>query len=339
MTSREIIRRVIHFQDPPRVGMYFARFGLDDTVDVFDFCLRDERGVDPWGNQWTVHPDFPSLGQVKQHPVRTLEDLDRLTSPDPVYYAARVREALGRLTPEQRNKYRFIALSNSIWEIPQYYRGMGQLMEDMIAWPEMVDALATFCTDFWVALLEQLAPEQGEIDAIWMFDDWGTQTASMISPPMWRRFYAPQYRRVIDTAHDLGIDFWLHSCGRVTELIDDFIAVGMDLLNAHQSHTCGYTEVAERFAGRIAFLASVDSQLTLTRGTPEQCRAEAELIAKWGTEHGGLIAAGYGYDSPEANERAVFDYFMETSVLPSGEVGALGETDANWHPTQFLPPE
>jgi hypothetical protein len=58
----------------------------------------------------------------------------------------------------------------------------------------------------------------------------------------------------------------------------------------------------------------VDSQLTLTRGTPEQCRAEAALLAKWGTEHGGLIAASYGYDSSEENERAVLDYFMETSV-------------------------
>ena len=324
MTSREIIQRVVHFEDPPRVGMYFGQFGIDDTVDIFDFCLRDEHGVDPWGNRWTVHPDVPSHGQVKQHPVETLDDIAKLTPPDPEYFGEQVRMAVEELTPEQRDKYRFIATSFGIWEIPQYLRGMARLMEDMVVQPEMVDALASYCVDFWVAFLQQIAPLQDEIDALWMFDDWGTQNALMISRPMWRRFYAGQYRRLTNAAHELGMDFWLHSCGRVTDLIEDFIKVGIDLLNPTQTKTCGYEEVAERYAGRISFLASVESQSTLTRGTPEECRVEAELLAKWGTEHGGFMACGYGYQSREENQRAVFDYFMETSVLPSELTKTLG---------------
>ncbi|HEY3398912.1 MAG TPA: uroporphyrinogen decarboxylase family protein [Armatimonadota bacterium] len=310
LTSREIIKRVIHFQDPPRVGLYFSRFGVDDTVDVFDFHIRDAHNVDPWGVQWVTHPDVPSLGQVKEHLVKTMADVAKLTPPDPVYYVQQVREALARLTPEQRDKYRFIATSSGIWEVSRYLRGMAELMEDMVLDPALVDAVVAFSADYWVAFLEELAPLADEIDAIWMFDDWGTQSDVMISPTMWRRYFGPHYRRIVAAAHALGMDFWLHSCGRVTNLIGDFIDVGMDLVNPYQSKTCGYEEVAEKFAGKIAFLATVDTQATLTRGTVAQVKSEIPRVAKWGTEHGGLIVSNYNYDTPEENEQAVLDYFL-----------------------------
>ena len=313
LTPREIVKRTIHFQDPPRQALYFGRFGADDTVDVFDFHIRDENNVDPWGIQWTTHPDVPSLGQVKEHPVKALADVPNLTPPDPKVYAEKLRQALDNLTPEQRRKYRFTATSSGIWEVSRYVRGMAELMEDMVLNPELVDAVVAFSADFWVAFLEEIAPLAGEMDAIWMFDDWGTQTEIMISRKMWQRHFGPQYRRITDAAHALGMDFWLHSCGRVTNLIEDFIEVGMDLVNPYQSATCGYEEVAERYAGRIAFMTTVDSQATLTRGTPEQCAAEAARLATWATPHGGLIVGSYGYDIAEENERAVFGYFTGMS--------------------------
>jgi hypothetical protein len=57
----------------------------------------------------------------------------------------------------------------------------------------------------------------------------------------------------------------------------------------------------------------VDTQSTLTRGTPEQCAAEAARLATWATPHGGLIIGAYNYDTPEANERAVFHHFAGQS--------------------------
>jgi hypothetical protein len=54
--------------------MYFGRFGWDDTVDVFDFFIKDARGTDPWGITWEVHPDIPSIGT----PAQTLAECKRL---------------------------------------------------------------------------------------------------------------------------------------------------------------------------------------------------------------------------------------------------------------------
>jgi uroporphyrinogen decarboxylase len=311
MTPREIVRRCVRFQDPPRPGMYFSRFGWDDTVDVFDFFIKDEHGTDPWGITWVVHPDIPSIGIPREHPAARLEDIGKLRAPDPKAFAARVAAGLAALTPEQRRKYRFIATSSGIWERIQYFRGMENVFEDLLCNPDVAHRLIKLCTDFWVAFLEELAPLKDELDALYMFDDWGTQRDVMISPALWRTFFAGPYRRITDAAHANGMDFWLHSCGRVTKLIGDFIEAGMDLVSPYQSGTCGYEEVAAQYAGRIAFLTSVDSQATLTHGTPAQVLAECRRLDRWRTSRGGLIVGGYRYDTPEENERVVFDYFRQ----------------------------
>ena len=85
----------------------------------------------------------------------------------------------------------------------------------------------------------------------------------------------------------------------------------MDLVNPYQSGICGYEEVAAQYAGKIAFMTTVDSQSTLTHGTPAQVLAECKRLDKWRTSHGGLIVASYNYDTPEENERVVFDYFRQ----------------------------
>lgn len=317
MTSREIMKRAIHFNDPPRVGMYFGRFGWDDTVDAFEWFIKDEHGTDPWGTTFVVHPDFPSIGIPREHPIQTPDDVDKIKVPSVREFAARTVTSVRALTPEQQKKYRFIATSSGIWERIQYFRGMESIMEDLILNPELVDRLLGTCVDFWVDYIKALAPIRGEIDAIYMFDDWGTQLGPMIGPAMWQRFFAKHYRRITDTAHELGMDFWLHSCGCVTDLIPSFIEVGMDLINPYQSGTCGYERVARDFAGKVAFLTTVDTQSTLTHGTPEQVLAECRRLEKWGTEHGGFVIGGYSYDTPEANERVVFDYFRKGLLPPT----------------------
>ena len=111
VTSREIIRRCVHFEGPPRFGLYYSAFGRNDTVDVFDFFIKDENGVDPWGITWTVHPDVPSIGIIKDHPLQSDPDLGKIRALDPKAYADQVVESLGALSAEDRDKYRIISTS------------------------------------------------------------------------------------------------------------------------------------------------------------------------------------------------------------------------------------
>jgi uroporphyrinogen decarboxylase len=311
MTAREIIRRCVHFQKPPRVGRFCGRFGQNDIVNVFDFFQKDENGFDPWGIQWSnaKEESVTTIGIPKTPPLRNESEFGRLKAPDAKLMAARTMENIAKLSGDDRDKYRVVFTSSGIWERSQYFRGMEELMCDMLENPSFAHRIVQFCADFWVAYIEALAPVRGEIDAIYMFEDWGTQADVMIGPPQWREFFGPQYRRIVNAAHANKMDFWLHSCGKVTRLIGDFIEVGMDLVNPYQSAACGYEEVASNYAGKIAFLTTVDTQTTLKNGTKEQILSECKRLEKWGTAAGGFILATYGFDVPEENEKTVLNYF------------------------------
>jgi len=311
MTPREIVRRSVHFQTPERKAYYCSRFGMNDTVNVFDFFRKDKDGFDPWGIQWDIADDenVATIGIPKTPPLEDESEIWKIKIPDPKLFAGMVKENISKLGREDKDKYRIVYTSSGIWERVQYFRGMERIMCDMIENPALVHRLLGMCTDFWVSFIKELSSLRGEIDAIYMFEDWGTQNDSMISPELWREFFGPQYRRITGAAHDNKMDFWLHSCGKVTKLINEFIDVKMDLLNPYQSGTCGYEEVASRFAGKVAFLTTVDTQTTLPHASKEQILSECARLAKWDTEKGGLIIATYGFDIPEENERIVFDYF------------------------------
>lgn len=317
MNSREIVKRVVEFRSPPRVGLIFPR--MMDVDYVFDFFQKDANGIDLWGSKWMVHPDYPSTGYVHEHPLTTLNSMAAWRPPAVSRFAAMTKASLDKRLPslEKADKYRIVAMSTGIWERLQYLRGMELAMMDFVEHPEAIRGLLRRLTDAWLEYIEGLAPFAREIDALFMFDDWGTQTAAMISPAMWREFFLPEYRRLSSAIHAKGMHFWLHSCGMVTELLPGFIEADIDTVNPFQSGTCGYETVAERFCGKIAFATTVDIQTTLKTGPVEKILAECERLARWGSEKGGLIVRSYNYDIPPAHEEAVLEYFLSHPIDPA----------------------
>ena len=112
----------------------------------------------------------------------------------------------------------------------------------------LLDALAKY-----LVTLTQSWGELG-VDAILYPDDWGTQTALMISPAMWRKYFKANYRNVFDEAHRLGMDVILHSCGNVMDLVPDLIDVGVDVLDPLQPGAMDIAVLARRFGGHCRFL-------------------------------------------------------------------------------------
>jgi hypothetical protein len=120
--------------------------------------------------------------------------------------------------------------------------------------------------------------------------DFGTQSGPFISPASYRTLYQPFHRRVNDWVHQhTSWKTFIHSCGSVVALLEDFIDAGFDVLNPVQCSAAGMDPrtLKDKFGTRIAFWGGgVDTQRTLPFGTPEQVRAEVcERIAIF--NHGG----------------------------------------------------
>jgi len=108
--------------------------------------------------------------------------------------------------------------------------------------------------------------------------------------------------------HRLGLSFWLHTCGAVTDILDDFIEIGVDVIHPIQPYAMDQAAIARRYCGEITFLAGIDVQYLLPRGTPEEVAAGTrQLIDTFDREYGGcLLAASNGImpETPIQNIRA-----------------------------------
>lgn len=102
----------------------------------------------------------------------------------------------------------------------------------------------------------------------------------MTSLKTFRELYKPYFKRMNDWIHaSTAWKTFLHSCGSVIAFIEDFIDMGIDILNPVQTSAEGMDMVMlkEQYGDRIVFWGGgVDTQRVLPFGTPEDVRKNVE---------------------------------------------------------------
>lgn len=123
--------------------------------------------------------------------------------------------------------------------------------------------------------------------------DFGMQAGLFISPRMYRALYQPFHRKLNDWIHmNTPWKTFIHSCGSIVSLIDDFIDAGFDILNPVQCSAAGMNpaELKQRFGDRLIFWGGgVDTQKTLPFGTPADVRREVQERIRAFAPGGGFV--------------------------------------------------
>ncbi len=133
------------------------------------------------------------------------------------------------------------------------------------------------------------------VDAIWLGEDLGTQTSTLIAPKMWRQKFKPRYKRMIETFRKENPEMIMimHSDGAVAPLLDDFIELGIDVYNPVQPNVPGSDpeELKGKYGDSIAFFGGIDQQQLLPEGDPDKIRKEIKYRAKVLGRNGGYLLA------------------------------------------------
>lgn len=123
--------------------------------------------------------------------------------------------------------------------------------------------------------------------------DFGTQRGLFISRDTYCELYKPFHKQVNDWVHKhTSWKTFIHSCGSVAALIDDFTDAGFDILNPVQCSAFDMEpeSLKKRFGDKITFWGgAVDTQQTLPFGTPEQVREEVRERIRVFAPSGGFI--------------------------------------------------
>ena len=325
MTSYEVVQRAIEFDSPDRLPVRFPSLGHNDTFGVGPGGLSKEdlsehEQIDAWGCRWEKS-DVPNMGQVKGHPLADWSALPDFQAPDPGLPAryAHFDEALA----QTGDRYVICSGGNCLFERLYFLHGYQAALEDMYLRPDEVHCLLDKITDYHVGLVQAIAAAgKGRIHAFSVCDDWGTQDRSATSVAMFRTFFKPRYKRIIDAVHEGGMHMWIHSCGKVNDIVAEWIEVGLDVVNLQQPTALGIDEIGERFQGKVCFESLCDIQKTLPHGTVEDIQREArELLHRWATPQGGFIFSDYGDGNaigvPLERKQIMFEAFMDAGWPPA----------------------
>lgn len=189
-------------------------------------------------------------------------------------------------------------------------RGMTNALTDYYMYPEETHRLLGAMTDYYLRTIER-AKSECQADAVFTTDDIGMQTGPFFSPEIFEEFYRPYYKRMIDRTHELGMHFWLHTCGNIEIFLPKFIELGLDVIHPIQKYCMDEREIARKYGGKIAFWAGFDLQQTIPRGTVEEVRAEVRhLMDTYYRADGRLLfTAGNGItgDCPIESLKALYE--------------------------------
>ncbi len=289
-----------------KTGEKLRLIGVDGIAVTDEVAVRGIK--DEWGSVWK---DFKgTAGIVIDYPLSDWKKIKDYKFPDP-YKENRFDDAVKKVETI-KGKYYILAVQWSILlERMCWLMGHTNVFELMLSDHSLFNELAEGVVEYGIGIIKRFADIGA--DGFLISDDWGIQSGTWIRPKTFDEFFKPFYVKIIDTAHEKGLDFWWHSCGNFFDLIPNFIDCGADVINTWQPRIMGIERLGEFYGGKICFNTSADIQVTLPSASEQEVRGETKLIIeKLGLYDGGLIGVTYGPPIGDAeNVRVMIETFRE----------------------------
>jgi hypothetical protein len=199
---------------------------------------------------------------------------------------------------------------------PRGIRDVAEWYISTIARKDLVREIFERECEIALANIDRLAGVVGDrADAAFVSGtDFGTQRGLFLSVESYRELFKPYHQRVCDRIHErTRWKTFIHTCGSITPLIEEFIDAGFDILNPVQCSAADMdpAKLKRRFGGRIVFWGGgVDTQRTLPFGTAEQVYQQvADRVRIFNAGGGFVFNAIHNIqaNTPVANLLAMFE--------------------------------
>ena len=203
-------------------------------------------------------------------------------------------------------------LFSSVFMISSYLRGMEKLLEDLAINKKyaeyLINTVGEICLEVSKANLKKIG-ETIEIYGMW--DDFAMQSGMMMSPDLWRKYYKPWYKKIIEQAKKYNLTVMFHCCGSCREIIPDFIDIGVDILDPVQTsaRNMDLAGLKISFGKDICFHGGLDIQQLLVHSTPEKIISEVREVNSLFRDDGGILYGPAHYitsDTPLENILAIY---------------------------------
>lgn len=215
-------------------------------------------------------------------------------------------------------------MNGSFFEIGHTLFGYETFMMNLMLKRDLMEYWLESMLEHDLEILDKFLGIAGDyISVIQLNDDLGAQDALQLSPAMYRDMFKPRQRKWIEFVKQRSnAKVFFHCDGAISEILDDFIEIGIDILNPLQTSAEGMEPgaIKKRFGDNICFWGGgSETQTTLPFGTVEE-------VARESAERVRLLGPGGGYvfttihniqpDIPPEKIMAVFGAALENGTYP-----------------------
>lgn len=252
----------------------------DSFKEIFPNIWQDEFGVH-WNR--TVDKD---IGTVCNQ-VITKENVAYYQFPDPDD-EARYSDFSDTIAGDCDGFY-VMNLGFSLFERAWTLVGMENVLMAMAADKKFINTLLDRILEYNLRIIENGC--RFNIDAFVFGDDWGQQNGLLMGPTFWREFIKPRIRQMYQAAKSGSKFVFIHSCGKIQEILPDLIECGLDVFNPFQPEVMDVFEIKKRFGESLSFFGGISVQKTLPFGTTAQTKDEVKFLIDKVGKNGGYIAS------------------------------------------------
>ncbi len=209
--------------------------------------------------------------------------------------------------------------SPGLFRIMQRLIGKDDFLDVMMFHPKFFQRMADKVTEFYTEFITRFFEHAGDkIDFIRIADDFGSDNGLKVSKEQWELYCHPAIEKFIKIPRELGVHFYMHSCGAVRKLLPEMISLGADVLDPIQTRADGMEPggLKRDFGNYITFSGALDEEMLLRQGTPETVKKGVKQLLD-------AMAPGGGFFLGPSHKLKV-----ET---PVENVVAMYEAAKEWH--------
>ncbi|MBC7186544.1 MAG: nucleoside 2-deoxyribosyltransferase [Calditrichaeota bacterium] len=220
--------------------------------------------------------------------ITTMEEFERYRWPRPEEIDYRNFEIVQELLPDGMKIIgQYGDIFTMVWERMGFETFSYALVEN----PELVARLFDTIGGIVYGMFATMA-DIPNVGALFYSDDIAFYSGLLCSPGVLRTYLFPWMRKIADLCRQRQMPFIYHTDGRLWEVMDDLIELGVNALQPIEPKAMDIREVKARYGHRLCLVGNVDVDL-LARGTPDEVRkVTRELIRDVGPGGGYCVGSG-----------------------------------------------
>ncbi|MBE0534659.1 MAG: hypothetical protein IH624_03250 [Phycisphaerae bacterium] len=251
-------------------GQDYVKAGLDIELTFHRSAVEDTAGLKRAGGR--------EFQNSHTGPIMSWEDFERYSWPD--MSAPHIAADLEWFQENLPDDMCIVGgLTGHFCEEVTWLMGYETFCYALFEQPDLVKAIADKLREFYVAMTRRYL-EYDRIKLIWASDDMGFKTGLLFDKANMRRLVLDSHKTLAQLAHDAGRLYLLHSCGKLTEIMDDLVHdVKIDAKHSFEDTIEDVREVKHTYGRHIALIGGMDVDF-LCRSSHDEIRKRTRDVVE-----------------------------------------------------------